>query len=110
MTYKLYYADGSASMCIRVILEELEQPYELISVDINSDISSNKKILKINPNGWIPILTWEKGSFYECGAIVVFLCDRHSILKLAPDFNHFNRGLYYSGCFSFQILCKLPIK
>ena len=30
MTYKLFYADGSASQGIQMVLEELEQPYELI--------------------------------------------------------------------------------
>ena len=102
MAYKLYYADGSASMCVRVILEELDQPYELIVVDISSEGLSNPNLLKKNPNGWIPVLTWEKGSIYECGAIVVFLCDRHSALKLAPNFNHTNRGLYLQWLFFFS--------
>ena len=30
MTYKLYYADGTASMGVRVLLEEIGAPYELI--------------------------------------------------------------------------------
>ena len=35
--YKLYYADGSASMGIRVILEEIGVTYELIesTLDMN---------------------------------------------------------------------------
>ena len=30
MTYKLYYADGTASMGVRVLLEEIGAPYQLI--------------------------------------------------------------------------------
>ena len=30
MTYKLYYADGTASMGVRVLLEEIGVPYQLI--------------------------------------------------------------------------------
>ena len=30
MIYKLYYLDGTASMGVRVLLEEIGAPYELI--------------------------------------------------------------------------------
>ena len=30
MTYKLFYADGSAAQGVQMVLEELRQPYELI--------------------------------------------------------------------------------
>ncbi|GIR40657.1 MAG: hypothetical protein CM15mP51_14370 [Porticoccaceae bacterium] len=33
--YKLFYAEGSASMGIRVLLEELRVPYELIKSTID---------------------------------------------------------------------------
>ncbi len=37
MAYKLYYALGSAAMGVRVILEEIGAPYELIQTTIDMD-------------------------------------------------------------------------
>ena len=37
MSYKLYYAPGSAAMGVRVVLEEIGAPYELIQTTIDMD-------------------------------------------------------------------------
>ena len=44
MTYKLYYADGTASMGVRVLLEEIGARYELIptTTDIKNPVQPNK--------------------------------------------------------------------
>ena len=58
MTYKLYYALGSAAMGVRVILEEIGAPYELIQTTIAMDKPRPPEQLKLNPNGWVPVLIW----------------------------------------------------
>ncbi|MGK0269679.1 MAG: glutathione S-transferase [Cocleimonas sp.] len=97
--YKLFYAEDSAAMGIRVILEELGLPYELIPTTIDRDKSIPPEQLEINPNGWVPVLVWNQdsnneGSMYECAAITVFLCDRHSDANLAPKIDDPARALY----------------
>ncbi len=82
--YKLFYAPKSASMGVRVILEEVGVPYELIPTSVDMDQPRPAEQLAVNPNGWVPVLLWEGGSMYECAAIVVFLCDRHCDARLAP--------------------------
>ena len=77
MTYKLYYADRTASMGVRVLLEEIGAPYELIPTTTIRGQPRPTEQLKINPNGWVPVLIWEDGAMYECAAITIFLCDRH---------------------------------
>ena len=94
MTYKLYYAIGSASMGVRVILEEIGAPYELIQTTIDMDKPRPAEQLELNPNGWIPVLNWNDHSMYECAAITVFLCDRHPLANLAPKFDAPERGTY----------------
>ena len=54
--YKLFYAEGSASMGIRVLLEELRVPYELIKSTIDMNEPRPLEQIEINPNGWIPVL------------------------------------------------------
>jgi glutathione S-transferase len=94
MNYKLFYASGSAAEGVRVILEELGVPYELIKSTIDRSKQRPPEQLKINPNGWVPVLMYEDTGIYECAAITIFLCDRHSDAHLAPKFNDPTRGLY----------------
>lgn len=92
--YKLYYAPGSAAMGIRVILEEIGAPYELIQTTIDMDKPRPPEQLALNPNGWVPVLVWDRNAMYECAAITTFLCDRHPEANLAPGVNESVRGLY----------------
>lgn len=94
VAYKLYYALGSASMGVRVILEEIGAPYELIQTTIDMDKPRPPEQLALNPNGWVPVLVWGDNAMYECAAITVFLCDRHPEAKLAPKIDEPERGLY----------------
>lgn len=81
-------------MGVRVLLEEIGAPYELIHMSIDMDESRPPEQLAINPNGWVPVLLWEGGAMYECAAITVFLCDRHSDARLAPTVDDSARALF----------------
>ena len=94
MTYKLYYAADTASMGIRVLLEEIGAQYELIQTTIEKEKPRPDAQLRINPNGWIPVLLWDDNSMYECAAITIFLCDRHVEANLAPALDAPQRSLY----------------
>lgn len=92
--YKLFYAPGSASMGVQTILEEIGAPYELIQTTIDRSKSRPPEQLAINPNGWVPVLTWDEGSMYECAAITLYLCDRHPEAGLSPAVDDATRALY----------------
>ena len=81
-------------MGVRVLLEEIGAPYELIHMSIDMDEPRPPEQLAINPNGWVPVLLWEGGAMYECAAITVFLCDRHSNARLAPTVDDPARALF----------------
>ena len=92
--YKLYYADGSAAMGTRTLLEEIGAPYELIETTIDMTKPRPPEQLALNPNGWIPVLLWGDRAMYECAAITVFLCDRHPEAGLAPGIDDPERALF----------------
>ena len=110
MSYQLFYAERSAAMGVRVVLEELAQPYELIETDISPNSPRSPALLALNPNGWIPVLIWEKGAVYECGAIVTFLCDRHPHAGLAPSVEVAERGRFLQWLFFSRAPCRTPIR
>jgi glutathione S-transferase len=92
--YKLFYAPDSASMGVRTILEEIGVPYELVPTSIDAHTARPAEQLAINPNGWIPVLTWDGGAMYEAAAITLFLCDRHPQANLAPAVDSPERPLF----------------
>ena len=92
--YKLFYAQGSAAQGVRVILEEIGSPYELIRSTIDMNAPRPPEQLAVNPNGWVPVLLWDDKGMYECAAITMFLCDRHSEANLAPRFDEPERARY----------------
>lgn len=94
MTYKLFYADGSAAQGVQMVLEELRQPYELIQSTKDRSKPRPSEQIKINPNGWVPVLMYDNTGMYECAAITIFLCDRHPEMNLAPKVDDPNRGLF----------------
>ena len=101
-SYQLFYADRSAAQGVRMILEELNQQYELIETDIKSEAPRSPELLAANPNGLVPVLTFDGGMIYECGAIVTFLCDRHPEYRLAPKTGDLHRGLFLQWLFYFS--------
>lgn len=82
--YELFYAPKSASMGVRVMLEEIGVPYTLIETSVDTDKHRPARQLAINPKGWLPVLVWDGGAMYECAAITLFLCERHPLAHLAP--------------------------
>lgn len=92
--YKLFYAQGSAAEGVRVILEEIGAPYELIQSTKDRSLPRSPEQLAINPNGWVPVLMYGDKGMYECAAITIFLCDRHPEANLAPKPEDPERGLY----------------
>ena len=92
--YKLFYALKSASMGMRVLLEEIGAPYELIETTVDKDTPRPPEQLAINPNGWVPVLSWDGGAMYEAAAITIFLGDRHPEANLAPAIDDPTRAPY----------------
>ena len=94
MSYKLFYDKGSAAQGVQMVLEELGQPYELIQSTKDRSKPRPAKQLEVNPNGWVPVLLYDDTGIYECAAITIFLCDRHSEKKLGPKITDPSRGLF----------------
>jgi len=81
-------------MGIRVLLEEIGAPYELIQTSVDKDTPRPPEQLAVNPNGWVPVLLWENGAMYEAAAIAMFLGDRHPEAQLAPAIDDPSRAVF----------------
>jgi glutathione S-transferase len=75
--YTLYYAPGSCSMVVNMLLEELAVPFEAVRLDIEKREHRTPEFLAINARGKVPALVTPEGVLTECMAICEMLCDRH---------------------------------
>jgi len=89
-------------MVVRVLLEEIGAQYELIQSTIDRSKPRPAEQVALNPNGWVPVLTWGDNAMYECAAITVYLCDRHSQAGLAPAIDTAERALFLQSLVYFS--------
>ena len=75
--YTLYYAPGSCSMLVNMLLEELAVPFEAVRIDFGRGEHRQPAFLAINAKGKVPALATPEGVVTECMAICEMLCDRH---------------------------------
>ena len=93
--YELYYAPGTAAFAPQMVLEEIGAEYRLIETEIAADKPRDPDFLKLNPNGWVPVLIDGDLVLHESAAIVMYLCDKHPEAELAPSPGEASRGRYY---------------
>ncbi|MCK0142341.1 glutathione S-transferase family protein [Aliiroseovarius sp. F20344] len=91
---KIHYAPDNASLIIRLVLEELGEPYETVLVDRASNAQRSAAYLQVNPMGTIPALETADGVIFETAAIILWLTDRAE--RLAPAKDGPERGLFLS--------------
>lgn len=94
MTYHLYAAPGSASLCVHWLLLELQQPFELSLLDTANQQQKSAAYLKLNPAGRVPCLVVDGEPLAETAALLMLLAERHPEAGLAPPVGSAARGAY----------------
>lgn len=80
--YRLYdyLPSGNGYKC-RLVLKQLQIPYDLVDIDIKSGASRTPEFLAKNPNGRIPVLEVPgKGYLPESHAIIAFLAEGSALI------------------------------
>ena len=83
---KLYYSPGVCSLSPHICLREAGIPVDLVKVDIKAHtLEDGSDYLKINPNGYVPLLELDNGErMTEGPAIVQYIADQKPAARLAP--------------------------
>lgn len=74
----LYSAPDNASLIIKVLLEELNVPYEIRLVDRTREQQASPAYRALNPNGLIPVCVIDGEPIFETAAILMVLAERFS--------------------------------
>ncbi len=76
--YTLYGMTGSCSMAVHAVLNELNQPVNVIDVRVPAGQPRPAEFLAINPRGNVPVLIDGDIVMREGGAIISYLLDKHN--------------------------------
>lgn len=90
---KLYFAKGTCSLAVRIIIHEIGLDSEFEAVDFKTKkTTSGQDFLQINPKGVVPVLlTDENEILTENVAIQQYLADRYNAIQLLPALGNFKR-------------------
>jgi glutathione S-transferase len=94
MSYKLYGAPGTASLCVHWMLIELGVPFEFVALDFSKQQQKDPAYLKINPSGHVPALAIDGTAYSESAALLMILAERHPERGFAPAPGAADRAAY----------------
>ena len=84
---KLYYAPGTCSLAVHIVLREAGYKFELDRVHFGAEkTAGGDYFFKVNPKGYVPALKLNDGQVLtEAGVILLFLADQKPESGLAPE-------------------------
>lgn len=74
--FTLYAKNGTCSMAVHIVLNELNQPVTMIPHTVDGKV--NPELLKVNPRGQVPVLKKDDMLMREGGAMLTWLCDEYN--------------------------------
>jgi glutathione S-transferase len=80
----LYYAPGTASLCVHHFLIELGLEHRLELVDFASKGQKSPEYLKLNPRGVVPTLVVDGEPMVESAAILMWLAEQDPQARFVP--------------------------
>jgi glutathione S-transferase len=104
-TITLYHAPHSRSGAVRILLEELDAPYDLRVVNLKAGDTRTPEYLELNPMGKVPAIRHGDALVSEQVAIMIYLADLFPQAGLAPAADHPLRGpwlrwmAFHGACF-----------
>lgn len=81
---KLYHVRGTRSFRVRWLMEELEIPYELVTMPLDEKVLRTPEMLARNPFGKVPAIEDGDVTLFESGAIVEYLLETYGEGRLQP--------------------------
>jgi GSH-dependent disulfide-bond oxidoreductase len=74
---KLYYHPTPNSAKVAVLLEELEAPYEVETIDIMKGEQHTPEFRRVNPNAKVPAIIDDGVTVFDSHAILLYLAEKH---------------------------------
>jgi glutathione S-transferase len=104
-TITFFHSPNTRSGGVRLLLEELNAPYELRAINMKAGEQRQPAYLAVNPMGKVPAIRHHGELITEQVAIFIYLADLFPKAGLAPALDDRQRGpylrwlVYYGSCF-----------
>jgi glutathione S-transferase len=108
MDIKLYYTPRTRALRVRWLLEELELPYELITIDLFNGEGKTGVYRQVHPLGCVPAVEIDGQTMIESGAICEWLADQYPQKQLAPPINSSERMKYLQWMYFLSTTLEPP--
>ncbi|MEM9088499.1 MAG: glutathione S-transferase family protein [Cyanobacteria bacterium P01_F01_bin.53] len=82
---QLYGGPRTRTPLVQWYLEELDVPYEYVSLDLQAEEHRQPDYLAINPIGKVPVIVDGDFNLWESGAILLYLADKHGAMPAALE-------------------------
>ena len=82
---KLYYSPGACSLAPHIVLQEIEEPFEIELISSMDGSTTRKEYLEINPKGRVPVLGIGEKTITEVPAIMAYLALTYPQYHLLSD-------------------------
>jgi glutathione S-transferase len=92
MSYRLFYAPGTASLAVHWMLIELGVEFQTQRLDLKAGEQRSPGYLRLNPAGRVPTLIIDGLAYTESAALLMMLAERHSEANFAPAIGDGRRG------------------
>ena len=92
---KIYGYPQTRSRRLTWMMEELEQDYEFVLIDLMKGEGQSPEFLAVNPAGKVPAMADGELVLTESAAIINYLADKWPEKQLAPELGSPARGLFY---------------
>jgi len=92
---KLFWCPKTRASRILWMLEEMNQPFEIVPIDIrDADSRANPEFRAASPMSKVPAIADGDVMLADSAAIALYLADRYPDAQLAPGIEHPQRGRY----------------
>ena len=108
--YTLHHFPDTASLILRLVLRELDQPYDERLIDRAAGALDSPEYRALHPMGKIPAMETPDGPMFETAAMLLYLCDRHGTLApkpLDPDRAAFLKWFFFTSTYVHTTLMQL---
>ena len=106
---KIYHVQGTRSVRVIWLCEELQVPYEIESIDFSQTFRQSPEWRAKSPTGKVPAMDDQDFTMFESGAMLQYVLDRYGNGRLMPKPGTPKSAMYLQWCWFAEATFARPL-
>ena len=106
---KIYHVQGTRSVRVICLCEELEIPYDVENIDFSATFRQSPEWRAKSPTGKVPAMDDQNFTMFESGAMLQYVLDRHGNGRLLPTPGTPESAMYLQWCWFAEATFARPL-